>query len=309
MVGELGISRLPIENVRTSIRYNVFVQYSGPLTPIDYLVIGHITVELTPEGARFGGPTVYAALTARALGLRVGVVTARDLHAEEEILPGIPLAGPLTDQITRIEMLKTPGGMVRVVRQIAPKLDYYHIPETWRSAPLVHLAPVAQEVEPSLVRRFEDAFLGVTAKGWLRMWNEQGEVYPGEWPEATFVLGRANAAVVSLPEVGGGEGRIDEWISASDALAVLDPELNVRIFWKGETRTILAPNIIPVDPTGADDIFAASFFATLHKTGKPGEAAELAARLCHLSVMRPGLEGIPTYEDLVTATDTTVAES
>ncbi len=47
-----------------------------PLEPVDYLVIGHVAHDLTPEGPRLGGTVAYSALTARALGLRVGVVTA-----------------------------------------------------------------------------------------------------------------------------------------------------------------------------------------------------------------------------------------
>ena len=46
------------------------------LEPVDYLVIGHVAHDLTPEGPRLGGTVAYSALTARALGLRVGVVTA-----------------------------------------------------------------------------------------------------------------------------------------------------------------------------------------------------------------------------------------
>jgi hypothetical protein len=47
-----------------------------PLEPVDYLVIGHVAHDLTPSGPRLGGTAAYSTLTARALGLRVGVVTA-----------------------------------------------------------------------------------------------------------------------------------------------------------------------------------------------------------------------------------------
>jgi len=55
------------------------MQISLPLAPVDYLVIGHIACDLTPAGPRLGGTAAYAALTARALGLRVGVVTAGEM--------------------------------------------------------------------------------------------------------------------------------------------------------------------------------------------------------------------------------------
>ena len=46
-----------------------------PVEPIDYLVVGHLVRDLTPEGPRLGGTAAYSSLTAHALGLRVGVVT------------------------------------------------------------------------------------------------------------------------------------------------------------------------------------------------------------------------------------------
>ncbi len=46
-----------------------------PLEPVDYLVIGHLTRDLTNQGPRLGGTAAYSALTAQALGMRAGIVT------------------------------------------------------------------------------------------------------------------------------------------------------------------------------------------------------------------------------------------
>ena len=37
--------------------------------PVDYLVIGHVAHDLTPDGWRLGGTAAYSALTAQALGM------------------------------------------------------------------------------------------------------------------------------------------------------------------------------------------------------------------------------------------------
>ena len=54
------------------------------ITPIDYLIIGHITQDITPNGLVIGGTASYAGLTAKAFGIRVGIVTScrqdLDLH-------------------------------------------------------------------------------------------------------------------------------------------------------------------------------------------------------------------------------------
>ncbi len=133
-----------------------------PLEPVDYLIIGHLTRDLTPTGPRLGGTASYAALTARALGLRVGIVTAWGEDVPLGPLRGIPVASFPTETSTTFENIYTPEGRVQIVHHIAPQLDYYHVPEPWRSAEIVHLGPVAQEVEPTLVRHFPSALVGLT---------------------------------------------------------------------------------------------------------------------------------------------------
>ena len=71
--------------------------------PVDYLVIGHVAHDLTPEGPRLGGTVAYSALTARALGLRVGVVTAAGRETSLEALNGIPVISIESPQSTTFE--------------------------------------------------------------------------------------------------------------------------------------------------------------------------------------------------------------
>jgi sugar/nucleoside kinase (ribokinase family) len=268
------------------------------LEPVDYLVIGHLTRDLTPEGPRLGGTAAYAALTARALGMRVGVVTSWGAELPIGPLRSIPIASFPADQSTTFENLLTPTGRIQHIRHVAPRLDYYHVPEPWRNATIVHLGPVAQEVEPSLVRSFPDSLIGVTPQGWLRAWNEQGRVYSCEWPEAAFVLHRVGAAVISVEDVNGDEARIEEMAASCRILAVTEAHQGARLYWNGDVRRFRPPSVIEVDPIGAGDIFAAAFFTRLYTTRDPWEAARFATQLSALSVTRPGLSGIPTPEEI-----------
>ena len=56
------------------------------LEPIDYLVIGHLTKDITPQGPQLGGTAAYAARTAQAMGLRVGMVTAWNQDVDSSLL-------------------------------------------------------------------------------------------------------------------------------------------------------------------------------------------------------------------------------
>jgi hypothetical protein len=268
------------------------------LQPIDYLVIGHITVDQTPTGPRLGGTVSYSALTAHSLGLRVGIVTSWAEDIPLGLLADIPVVNFRTEESTRFENIRTSNGRIQYLRSVAPRLDYYHIPETWRNASIVHLGPVAQEVEPGMVRNFSSNLLGVTPQGWLRGWHADGRVYATEWPESSFVLQRAWATVISVEDVAGNEERIEEMAASCHILAVTEADQGARLFWNGDVRRFRPPQVKEVDATGAGDIFAAAFFARLYTTRDPWEAARFAVQIGAISVTRPGLEGAPTPEEI-----------
>jgi hypothetical protein len=269
-----------------------------PLEPVDYLMIGHLTVDLTPLGPRLGGTSAYSALMARALGLRVGIVTSWGAGLPLGPLSGIPIASFPTEGSTTFENVYTPAGRLQYLRLVAPSLDFYHVPEPWRNASIVHLGPVAQEVEPGLVRNFPSAMICTTPQGWMRQWDGDGRVHPAEWPEAAFVLSRVGAAVISLEDVRGDEERIEEMASACRVLAVTEGRQGTRVYWNGDVRRFRALEVDEVDATGAGDIFAAAFFVRLFTTRDPWEAARFATQLAAISVTRSGLECVPTKEEI-----------
>jgi sugar/nucleoside kinase (ribokinase family) len=268
------------------------------IEPIDYLVIGHLTKDLTPSGPHLGGTAAYSALTARSLGLRVGIVTAVGNDLDLSALAGIQVAALPASESTTFENIYTPEGRIQHLYYAAPDLGFHMIPELWRSAPIVHLGPVAQEVEPALIRGFPNALICLTPQGWLRKWDSQGRVYPCEWPEARFVLEQSSVAVLSIDDVQGNEDRIEEMVSSIRMLVVTEAAAGARLYWNGDLRRFRPPTVKEVDPVGAGDIFAAAYFARLYATRDPWEAARFATQLAAISVTRPGLLGVPTPEEV-----------
>jgi hypothetical protein len=268
------------------------------LEPINYLIIGHITRDLTPDGPRLGGTVTYSGLTAQALGLRVGIVTSWGAELPLGKLKNIPIINYPTEHSTTFENIYTQKGRIQIVHTIAPHLDYHMIPEPWRQAPIVHLGPIAQEVEPSLVRHFPTSLVGITPQGWLRCWDETGLVKVCEWPESTFTLQQSGAAIISIDDVMNDENWIEEMASAARILVVTEGAAGSRVYWNGDVRRFRPPQVEEVDPTGAGDIFAAAFFARLYLTRDPWESARFANQIAAISMTRRGLDGIPTHEEV-----------
>ncbi len=271
------------------------------LEPVEYLVFGHITVDQTPAGAVLGGSAAYAALTARALGLRVGVVTVRGAELPLSELEGIPVISGTAEHSSTFENLYTPAGRIQYLRHLAPPLPYDLTPQAWRRAKIMHLAPVAAELSPTLPEDFHPALLALTPQGWLRQWDSSGRVSRCEWQAAPQALARAGAAVLSVEDVAQDEEYIETLAHSARLLAVTEGAAGARIFWNGDSRRFRAPQAQEVDATGAGDIFAAAFFVRLYQTRDPWEAARFANRIASFSVTRPGLQGVPTQAEVQSA--------
>lgn len=282
------------------LRYNVFMSSLVPLEPVDYLIIGHLSYDITPDGPRLGGTAAYAALTGYALGLRVGVVTAWGGEVPLDVMDGIKVHSIPTRRSTTFENIYTPAGRIQYIHNSAPDLSVANVPEPWRHTPIVHIGPIAGEGKSLVDGKFQSSLMGLTPQGWLRSWDSAGRVGPGPWPEANEMLTKAGAAVLSIEDVGGDEECIEAMATNCRVLAITEGPAGARLYWNGDLRRFRAPSLEEVDATGAGDIFAAAFFWRLYVTRDPWAAARFATHLASFSVSRIGLEGIPTQEEIQT---------
>jgi hypothetical protein len=268
--------------------------------PVDYLLIGHVCRDLLPDGDRLGGTVTFGALTAKKLGLQPAIVTSAPDQFERllSVLDGIPLARIPSEKPTTFENIYTPEGRQQTVQGFAERLYYDHIPPGWRRSPIVHLAPVIDEVPPDLVSRFPQALVGITPQGWLRGWDAQGHVFSKPWRPPRTVLQQIGALVFSIEDVGGNEALVREYAGQMRVLVVTRGSAGCTLFANSERMDIPAPQVAEVDPTGAGDIFAVAFFTHLRRTADPARSAVFATWLASMSVTRAGLASIPTPEDI-----------
>lgn len=262
---------------------------------LDYLAIGHLTLDRLPDGGFIpGGTALYGAVQAARLGLRAGVLTAGH---------GAALAGPLApyrDALV-LDLAETPETTVFVNVGIGaarrqsvegwagPLALTGRVPE----ARIVHLGPVAREIEPAALPEFAPGvFVGATPQGWLRRWGADGRVteHPLDLPPE--LTGRLDALVLSETEaplaraaiaaVRGGGGLVAVTRGASDCLL-----LNRA----GELRVPTAERPI-VDDTGAGDVFAAAFFVAIAEGQPPLAAVRFAHAAAGLSIGGLGASAI-----------------
>lgn len=269
-----------------------------PYQPVDYLVIGHITKDLTSSGYRLGGTVMYAALTAQALGLRVGLLTSCDPELDLSILDGIAIHRLEAAGTTTFENIYTSGRRNQKLIQRANLLSPDQLPAAWRNSPIVHLAPIAREVSPAFSTTFHKAMIALTPQGWLRDWDLQGRVSFRLWSEAHQLIETSSVTILSIEDVDGDEHQIDRLSQETNLLVVTEGVQGCRVYWNGDIRRFKPSPEKEIDPTGAGDIFATAFISRLKATRDPWESARFANHIASKSVTRTGLLGIPTPEEI-----------
>ncbi len=266
--------------------------------PIDYLVIGHITQDLVEGGVMLGGTASYSTLTAFSLGMNTALLTACPRWLELPELANIIIQRKASQYATTFENIETETGRHQIVHQCAAMISEEDVPEAWQNARIVHLGPIAAEINPNIINAFPNAFLGLTPQGWMRIWGADGRVHFQPWQNSGDLLERADAVVFSVEDLQGNEELISEYAQATRVLAVTEGFNGARVYWNGDVRHITAPMVKVANQTGAGDIFAAVFFTRLYQTKNPWEAGKQAVQLASQSVTRIGLAGIPSLEEI-----------
>jgi sugar/nucleoside kinase (ribokinase family) len=257
---------------------------------IDFLAIGHACYDLIEGTSRVGGSVVFSSRTAHVLGCKTAVLTSTasdyDMGAA---LPGIAVHRVPADKTTTFENTITRNGRQQTIHAVAKRLTAADVPVEWKRASIVHLAPIANEVDPNLIHTFSNSLVGLTPQGWLRRRDEAGRVSAREWPRAATVLPLAAAVILSEDDLLD-ERMLQQFIHWSRLLILTQASAGCTVFFGDDVRQIPGPSVKEVESTGAGDVFAAAFLIRLHQTaGNPWEAARYANELGAQSVTRAGV--------------------
>jgi sugar/nucleoside kinase (ribokinase family) len=260
----------------------------------DFLVIGHVTKDLTPHGFNVGGTATYASITAHNLGYRAAIVTSAGPDVDlDEALPGISVARVHCRETTTFQNIYQEGRRRQFVRAVAAPLTPEAIPPQWRRVPIVLLGPLAQEFGETVVELFPAALIGVTPQGWMRQWDSSGSVSPCPWAGGQYLLPKADVLTLSEEDVGGDLSVIQEYVNLTRIVVVTSGWQGSTVYFAGEVRWFPTRPVVEVDPTGAGDVFTAAYLVRLWETEDPWEAARFANIVASFSVEGPGVTAIP----------------
>jgi sugar/nucleoside kinase (ribokinase family) len=268
----------------------------------DFVAIGHVTLDRFGDATRPGGSALYAAVTAHRLGLSVGLLTSHgDEFPLEVIPPKIEVVSIPADETTLFEHRQEPSGRVSHVRSVAGPLTADDVPDDWRDASLCLLAPVVDEVDPMIATLFTDGAVGAAAQGWLRQVKPDGLVVPRAWSSPDRLLESVQALFLSREDIRGQEAAVVEWFQRMPVGVLTCDRAGALLFVNGERYEVQPRRAHEVDPTGAGDVFAATFLIQYQRVGDPWLAAAAAACAGALAVEGEGWSAVADRAALDTA--------
>ena len=268
----------------------------------DFVAVGHVTLDRFGDEERPGGAALFAAVTAHRLGLSAAILTSHgDDFPLDRVPPQIEVVSVPAAATTRFTHRHEDGRRVMTVPSLARPLGPDAVPEDWRDAAVVLLAPVIDEVDPLVAAAFTDATVAAAAQGWLRARTRGGALTPRAWDPPDFLVGRLQAIFLSHEDVDGQEDRIVELYQRVPIGVLTADRRGALVFVNGERYEVKPRPTAERDVTGAGDVFAAAFLVEYGRTGDAWEAAAAAACAGSLAVEGPGWSSLPDRPTLEAA--------
>jgi len=266
----------------------------------DFLAIGHITLDLSSQESNLGGSVVYAGLTARNLGQQVGIVTSLGIDFREwEIFQGIQVHHRLSPVTTTFRNFYRGGTRQQEIFARAKFIRSSWIPDSWKKSKIVFLCPVANEVDEKIIKIFPNSLIGISPQGWFRTWDKKGRVSYRPWKNYPEILPAGDVLIYSdedLPHPQEAAREFSQFIN----IVIITHGTRGSTVYQGNQNYFIPPfPTVEVEPTGAGDVYAATFLIKHYQSGKIIEAAQFASVVASFIVEKPGIFGIPRLEEIM----------
>ncbi len=276
----------------------------------EYLVIGHICGDIHPNGkVVLGGTALYSALTAARLGWRTAVLT-RGVYGREVAGYEIPSLEEYADELqiivqdadttTMFINEYTGGRRTQKLPHWAGPIDLRGLPPHWRNARIIHLGPIAQEIDTKQTGSLTPYFLGATPQGWLRDWPKPGggKVTQNHLRLPKELVSRLDCIIVSQEEIALCRDTV-EAVGAHRLGVITMGQDGAKIIYGGQRASIPAFKVDVADHTGAGDTFAASFFiGATDRSISAVKAARFASAVSGMSLREIGMHSIPNRAEV-----------
>jgi len=260
-----------------------------------YVAVGHLTIDVLADGRhRAGGTVLFGALTAELGGSEAHVLTAAAANVDA-LLPDVTeltVARFDTRVTTTFVNRGTDRERVQELLAWAGPVPLGHVLDR---ATVVHLGPVAQELEPAwLDAAPEGAVVLLTPQGLIRAWVGSSGGAPGDMPGPISdgagavvhrlidpawgaAIARPVVVVLNASELAWVGDLGERAVAAGGALVVTDGHRPITVRTAVSAVEIEPRAVMLKDDTGAGDVFAAALGVALADGRDTVDAVRMAA--------------------------------
>lgn len=262
------------------------------------LVVGHVTHDYYEEGFVAGGCAYYGARVHAYLSKTSHLLTAvGEDFVCDEALAGLDKTVHRQGRTTTFaNYYPETGPRVQLLEAQGPEITPTLAPPSWLDADLVHLAPVLGEVDLlSWKNSLPEGLLAINVQGWIKRAGpvfdaaalEENQhrgvsgaayrVVQEPWPITEGELEGVDIACLSEEDIIGQGDLLERLVRVVPIVAFTRSERGSLIYVKGESTEVGVYPTRVVDPTGAGDVFAATFTHKIASGTDPIIAAQWAS--------------------------------
>ena len=271
-------------------------------TPPNFISMGHLTFDVnivdngSPSSHIPGGAAAYSALTAQKHGLSAGVITSvGDDYPVQKILSGVDVQVTDSEHTATFANYYDAGDRTQVLMASGSRISQSAVPSDWTTPDILFVSPLLHELPTDCVNWFEPKLSCLVPSGWLRRWAHDGaishaDMLPPFRGKKWDVIVVSDAEIQNLPE--------QQLFDLGELICVTKGADGSRIWQAGEWSEIPAAEAVPVDFTGAGDIWATAFVIAISEGKSAEESGSYAAVAAAISIESIGLSGCPSRDEI-----------
>jgi sugar/nucleoside kinase (ribokinase family) len=296
------------------------------------VVVGNLTIDriVFDEDQRFemGGPPAYA-MVAPALGMeKVGIVSKVGSDFPKSYLSQLTGAGLDISGITHqrdttqfVNKYNKDGTRTQEVPTVGQDIIITDIPAHFWDSQWMHISPVLQEVESSIITKAKQkgAHVSVDVQGYVRKRTSKQDhrITSSQWKSFPDVAKDIDVLKADLDEIC---HLTQQTTFDKGAQVAHEMGCNLVLITRGQEGSFLyandrlyeipalAPDIVS-DHTGSGDVFAISFIIEFQRTKRPLWSAFFASSSASFNVETPGPTNFPSSKEVTNRLRTFLSDS
>ena len=253
----------------------------------ELLCIGHCCHDKVENGFILGGAVSYASSIANALDVKSTILTSvgEDFRFLEYFKNrNITFHNIPSEKTTVFENKYIDGKRIQYIHSRAENITPTDIYTQLAGIPLVLIGSIAREIDFSIVKKFDNAFVAAIIQGMMRDWDEQGRVFSKKMNWAS--LADLDLVFISDDDMEGMESEIPHIVSEVGHVVLTHGKDGATVFHEGKEHFYPSFPTNEIDPTGAGDTFSTVYLLNFYETKNIDQAIINAH--CAASIMVEG---------------------